>query len=106
MTTYLQSWMSKHTFIGTRDHPLYRMSVFEVTNEKLASVNRISERSYFNTSVELRQTTKTLVTMKKELDSIFRRIRSLKSAVASQYPEACSQALEQLHSEATLQDED
>ena len=53
----------------------YRLTVFEVANEKLASLNRISELNYFNMSVELRQTTRSLVAMKKELDSIFRRIR-------------------------------
>lgn len=53
----------------------FRMSVFEVTNEKIASVNRISELNYRNTAVDLRQTTRSLATMKRELDSIFRRIR-------------------------------
>ncbi len=65
----------QHNYLYARGIIHYRMSVFEVTNEKIASLNRISELNYFNTSVELRQTTKTLATMKKELDSIFRRIR-------------------------------
>ena len=47
----------------------------EVANEKLGSLNNISEGNYFKMSVELRQSTRTLVSMKRELDSVFRRIR-------------------------------
>ncbi|XP_064390492.1 uncharacterized protein LOC135338326 [Halichondria panicea] len=57
------SMMNHDNISAVLDEQAHMMSVFEVTNEKLASVNRISERSYFNTSVELRQTTKTPVTI-------------------------------------------
>lgn len=60
----------------------------EISNEKLASLNDISERNFQDMSLEFRQQTQMLVAMKKQLDSCFRRIRSLKSKLASQYPEA------------------
>lgn len=60
----------------------------EVSNEKLASLNNISEQTFVATCQEFRQHTQTLLTMKKQLDSCFRRIRSLKSKLATQYPEA------------------
>ena len=60
----------------------------EISNEKLASLNNISEQNYAAMSQEFRQQTHSLLTMKKQLDSCFRRIRSLKSKLATQYPEA------------------
>lgn len=60
----------------------------EISNEKLASLNNISEENYVSMSQEFRHHTHTLLTMKKQLDSCFRRIRSLKSKLATQYPEA------------------
>lgn len=60
----------------------------EISNEKLASLNEISERNFQAMSAEFRQHTLTLLAMKKQLDSCFRRIRSLKSKLATQYPEA------------------
>lgn len=57
--------------------PTCRLASLEVANEKLGSVNKISEGNYFKMSVELRQSTRTLVNMKRELDSVFRRIRCL-----------------------------
>ena len=60
----------------------------EISNEKLASLNKISECKFQAMSLEFRQHTQMLLTMKKQLDSCFRRIRSLKSKLALQYPEA------------------
>lgn len=60
----------------------------EISNEKLASLNNISEMNFHAMCVEFRQHTQTLLVMKKQLDSCFRRIRSLKSKLALQYPEA------------------
>lgn len=78
----------------------------EITNEKLASLNQISEKKFQSMSLEFRQHTQTLLTMKKQLDSCFRRIRLLKSKLATQYPEAYKgeelrQALED-HSEPQI----
>lgn len=60
----------------------------EISNEKLASLNNISESKFQAMSAEFRHHTQTLLTMKKQLDSCFRRIRLLKAKLATQYPEA------------------
>ncbi len=60
----------------------------EVTNEKLASLNNISERNFQAMLAEFKHNTQTLLAMKKQLDSCFRRIRSLKAKLSTQYPEA------------------
>lgn len=65
-----------------------RLSTMEISNEKLASLNTISEQNFAAMFQEFRQHTQTLVAMKRQLDSCFRRIRSLKSKLATQYPEA------------------
>ena len=68
--------------------PLSRLSALEISNEKLASLNSISEKNFQAFSMEFKHQTHTLLVMKKQLDSCFRRIRSLKSKLAIQYPEA------------------
>ena len=60
----------------------------EVTNEKLAMLNDISEKNFQAMSAEFRHHTQTLLAMKKQLDSCFRRIRTLKAKLSVQYPEA------------------
>ena len=47
----------------------------EVANEKISSLNEISERNYLSQAEEFRRNIRLLANMKKELDSVFRRIR-------------------------------
>ena len=47
----------------------------EIANEKISSLNEISERNYQSHAEEFRRNIRLLATMKKELDSVFRRIR-------------------------------
>lgn len=54
---------------------MHRLTTLEVANEKIASLNEISERNYLSQSEEFRQNIRMLGNMKKELDSVFRRIR-------------------------------
>ena len=46
-----------------------------MANEKLLNLNRFSEKSFEMYVAEFRGYTQSLATMKRELDSIFRRIR-------------------------------
>ena len=48
---------------------------FEKTNEMLSNFNRLSAKRYEKTVEQFREHTDTLLTMKKDLDSVFRRIR-------------------------------
>lgn len=52
-----------------------RLETLEVANEKLSSLNNLSEKSFTLHAANLRTYTQTLGNMKKELDSVFRRIR-------------------------------
>ena len=51
------------------------LGTLEVANQKLSSLNAISEEKFQNLAGEFRHNTRTLAAMKKDLDSIFRRIR-------------------------------
>ena len=48
---------------------------FEKTNEMLSNFNRLSAKRYEMTMEQFKEHTDTLLSMKKDLDSVFRRIR-------------------------------
>nr|XP_054322311.1 kxDL motif-containing protein 1 isoform X1 [Pongo pygmaeus]XP_054322313.1 kxDL motif-containing protein 1 isoform X1 [Pongo pygmaeus] len=64
---------------------------FEKTNEMLLNFNNLSSARLQQMSERFLHHTRTLVEMKRDLDSIFRRIRTLKGKLARQHPEAFSQ---------------
>ncbi|XP_058148727.1 kxDL motif-containing protein 1 [Dasypus novemcinctus] len=63
---------------------------FEKTNEMLLNFNNLSSARLQQMSERFAHHTRTLVEMKRDLDSIFRRIRTLKGKLARQHPEAFS----------------
>ncbi|XP_027250508.1 ubiquitin-60S ribosomal protein L40 isoform X1 [Cricetulus griseus] len=65
---------------------------FEKTNEMLLNFNNLSSVRLQQMSERFMHHTRTLVDMKRDLDSIFRRIRTLKGKLARQHPEAFSHA--------------
>uniref|UniRef100_H2RFH8 KxDL motif-containing protein 1 n=2 Tax=Pan TaxID=9596 RepID=H2RFH8_PANTR len=65
---------------------------FEKTNEMLLNFNNLSSARLQQMSERFLHHTRTLVEMKRDLDSIFRRIRTLKGKLARQHPEAFSHA--------------
>uniref|UniRef100_H0VZ05 KxDL motif-containing protein 1 n=1 Tax=Cavia porcellus TaxID=10141 RepID=H0VZ05_CAVPO len=75
---------------------------FEKTNEMLLNFNNLSSARLQQMSERFAHHTRTLVEMKRDLDSIFRRIRTLKGKLARQHPEAFSHVPESLF----LEDED
>ncbi|NWX17916.1 KXDL1 protein, partial [Aegotheles bennettii] len=75
---------------------------FEKTNEMLLNFNNLSSLRMQQMSERFLHHTRTLVEMKKDLDSIFRRIRTLKGKLAKQYPEAFSN----IHESPILEDDD
>ena len=52
-----------------------RLETLEVANEKLSNLNALSEKCFDLHVAEFRSYTQTLSGMKRELDSVFRRIR-------------------------------
>ncbi|KAM6218720.1 kxDL motif-containing protein 1 isoform 2-T2 [Rhynchocyon petersi] len=75
---------------------------FEKTNEMLLNFNNLSSARLQQMNERFLHHTRTLVEMKRDLDSIFRRIRTLKGKLARQHPEAFSHIPEA----SLLEDED
>ncbi|XP_038595977.1 kxDL motif-containing protein 1 isoform X2 [Tachyglossus aculeatus] len=75
---------------------------FEKTNEMLLNFNNLSSVRMQQMNERFLHHTRTLVEMKKDLDSIFRRIRTLKGKLAKQYPDAFSH----IHESPILEDDD
>jgi hypothetical protein len=60
---------------------------FEKSNTQLDRLNEFSRQRYFDTVEQFRRYTNILTKMKRNLDSIFRRIKDLKHRLQSQHPE-------------------
>ncbi|XP_039988865.1 kxDL motif-containing protein 1 [Xiphias gladius] len=88
-----------NAIIQAQRHMLDR---FEKTNEMLINFNGLSNVRLQQMNERFLLHTRTLVEMKKDLDSIFRRIRTLKGKIAKQYPEAFSN----IHETQILEDDD
>ncbi|XP_068693342.1 uncharacterized protein [Montipora foliosa] len=89
----------------------YRLAKFEKTNAKFGRFNDLSEARYSHLHQQLRNHTKMLLDMKKDLDSVFRRIRTLKNKLAKQYEtafHAMSSSIQKLEEElgASMKKED
>ncbi|RWS13152.1 kxDL motif-containing protein CG10681-like protein [Dinothrombium tinctorium] len=61
---------------------------FEKTNEMLGNCNALALSRFEMTSKVLKRYTQQLIEMKKDLDSIYRRIRFLKMRLSQVYPDA------------------
>ncbi|PNF22034.1 KxDL motif-containing protein CG10681 [Cryptotermes secundus] len=70
---------------------------FEKTNEMLTNCNALSVNRLKSAGAEFKKHTQLLLEMKKDLDTIFRRIRVMKTKLASQYPQAFSAVTEKGH---------
>merc|ERR1712226_1732959 len=64
------------------------MARFEKTNEMLLNFNMLSAGRYDATQNEFKKHTRLLLDMKKDLDSIFKRVRVLKAKLSKQHPQA------------------
>lgn len=75
------------TIVQSQKHVLARL---EKTNEMLANCNTLSAAQFVTASQEMKKHTQLLLDLKKDLDSVFRRIRFLKMKLSQQYPTAFS----------------
>ncbi|XP_039617803.1 kxDL motif-containing protein 1 [Polypterus senegalus] len=88
-----------NAIIQAQRHMLDR---FEKTNEMLLNFNNLSSVRLQQMTDRFQNHTRTLVEMKKDLDSIFRRIRTLKGKIAKQYPDTFNS----IHESPILEDDD
>jgi len=68
--------------------PPHRLKRFEKTNEKLDSFNEVAQARLAESQVTFARHTQLLLDAKKDLQSVFRRIRTLKARLSERYPEA------------------
>lgn len=66
----------------------YRLQRFEKTNEMLSNCNSLSATRFALAQKEFKKHTALLVDMKKDLDNVFKRIRTIKTKLSNQYPAA------------------
>jgi len=66
---------------------------FEKTNEMLTNVNSLSATRLEKAQTDFKRHTQMIDEMKKDLESVFKRIRSIKGRLASQMPEAFAAAV-------------
>ncbi|KAK8387402.1 hypothetical protein O3P69_018175 [Scylla paramamosain] len=72
---------------------------FEKTNEMLSNCNSLSATRFALAQKEFKKHTALLVDMKKDLDNIFKRIRTIKTKLSNQYPAAFAVAQEESYKE-------
>ncbi|XP_036344965.1 kxDL motif-containing protein CG10681-like, partial [Rhagoletis pomonella] len=65
---------------------------FEKTNEMMLNCNQLSQSRLKNANDDFKKHVKLLTEMKKDLDYIFRKVRSIKQKLNQQYPLAYAEA--------------
>lgn len=65
----------------------FRLQRFEKTNEMLTNCNALTMSHLKSTSQDLKKHSQMLTDLRKDLDSMFKRISSIKTKVESQYPD-------------------
>ncbi|CAG5116563.1 unnamed protein product [Candidula unifasciata] len=81
------------------------LSRFEKTNEMLINFNILSANRFEVTVKDFQKHTQLLFDMKKDLDTVFKRIRVLKQRLEKNYPEAFA-ACSSIYTQASDSDED
>ncbi|XP_060553455.1 kxDL motif-containing protein 1-like [Ruditapes philippinarum] len=84
------------------------LSRFEKTNEMLINFNILSANRFAITSQQFRRHTQLMYEMKKDLDSIFKRIRVIKDKLGKSYPESfkvCGSSAPILEDEEEIEDD-
>lgn len=70
----------------------YRLQRFEKTNEMMLNCNQLSQSRLKNANDDFKKHVKLLTEMKKDLDYVFRKVRSIKQKLSQQYPLAYAEA--------------
>lgn len=66
----------------------YRLQRFEKTNEMLTNCNQLSQNRLKNVSEDYRKHCKLLMDMKKDLEYIFKKVRTIKGKLETKYPDS------------------
>ena len=79
-----------HDFTQMQSHSLfyYRLQRFEKTNEMLSNCNTLSATRLERATKDFRGHINHLNEMKQDLESVFKRIRAIKTKLSVQHPDA------------------
>jgi len=91
LTYLLENMLCEEDLIQTLEKQESTIQRFEAINKSLSVYNEFSAKRYNEVNKEFERHVKMLITMKNDLDSIFRRIRTLQNKLGKQYPEAFEQ---------------
>ncbi|CAH8842828.1 unnamed protein product [Trichobilharzia szidati] len=80
------------------------LTKFEKTNEMLRTVSELSEGRYRILCNELNTHTKTILSLKKEMNDVFKRIRSIKKLLATYFPDDMERLSQQLAASSNTED--
>lgn len=83
-----------------------RLQRFEKTNEMLTNCNALSQNRLKNVTEDYKKNCKLLMDMKKDLDYIFRKIRTIKTKLETKYPESFEQVSKQVQTLPIEEDEE
>ncbi|KAI6654108.1 hypothetical protein LOD99_2954 [Oopsacas minuta] len=86
-------------------HQLHILNRLETANAKLTQVNKFSIHNFIKIGPQIKKYTRTLLDTKKELDSVFHRIRILQSRIQAQYPDHYKQALSKIDYSDNMDDD-
>jgi len=107
----METMINKEDVQSILDKQKETLTKFEKTNAKFGRFNDLSAARFLHLNQQLRNHTKMLLDMKKDLDSVFRRIRTVKAKLAKQYGpafHAISAGIQRLEEElgASIENED
>lgn len=83
-----------------------RLQRFEKTNEMLTNCNALSQTRLKNVTEDYKKNCKLLMDMKKDLDYIYRKIRTIKGKLETKYPTAFDQVCKQVQTHPIEEDEE
>ncbi|XP_015921551.1 kxDL motif-containing protein 1 [Parasteatoda tepidariorum] len=104
-TQSLQHQVNEDDICAIIQSQKHMLSRFEKTNEMLVNCNSLLTSRYLGASKELKKQKTFLIDLKKDLESVFRRIRFLKMKLSQQYTEAFSASSINVLDEEEEQDE-
>lgn len=74
----------------------FRLQRFEKTNEMLTNCNALSQNRLKNVTEDYKKNCKLLLEMKRDLEYIFKKIRTIKGKLETKYPDAFEQVNKQV----------
>jgi exonuclease VII small subunit len=92
--------------LNTKGQYLFRLERFEKTNEMLATCRNLTEKRLDDAKQQFQAGKELINQSKADLESVFKRLRHLKTVLADRYPEIYVEQSEQVEQEFPQEEED